>query len=76
MKPSRKHFKLPRAGHGVRVSTGDRFVTPRIKSDMIGVAGARQVRISAACARGRHSQCFMLSCVCDCNHGWIEETRL
>lgn len=76
MKPSRKHFKLPRAGHGVRMSTGDRWSTPRLRTDMIAEPGARQERISAACARGRHSGCFMLACTCECGHGWTEGVRL
>lgn len=76
MKPSRKHFKLPRAGHGVRVSTGDTWKPDRIKSDLVNTPGARQERKSAACARGQHYGCYMLKCSCECGHGAVFGARL
>ena len=27
-------------------------------------------RISAACERNQHSECYSLNCSCICNHGW------
>lgn len=68
--PYNSNQKTAIAGVGVLVRIAAHELKPEPRQSIGIVRGhyERPLKLSANCAKGNHTRCFSLACICECGH--------